>query len=153
MRKSILWFERFYYAYHDYYIDTLNTYTGDSSSLINSLTLLHPENFITVWQGDPLSSAALFNISNLRDPQVDAEFILGNCGDSRLYFQFFLSSDAERDAARQHWSQQSNWKIWQYHQWSHRRTPCKVTSILPLEWTLRRPFGETWSPPKSTVHF
>lgn len=151
MFKSIFWFERFYYAYLDHYLDRGHESVGNGEALINSLILLHPEQFITVWHGDPASPSAVYNpATSFHD---ETELILGECGNPRHYFQFFLSSSAEQDSNREIWNGVWNWKFWDLEKWTRVKETCRMTRVLAMQWTLRRRFGDMWRSPAQSVVF
>ncbi|KLO20679.1 hypothetical protein SCHPADRAFT_816395 [Schizopora paradoxa] len=151
MSKSILWLERYYYAYLNHYLNEGFLSAGKGEALMNSLLLLHPENFITVWHGDPAAPSAVYNPAN--SFRNDSELILGDCGNPRHYYQFFLASSAERDANREIWDSAWNWKFWELEKWTRIRESCRLTKILAIQWTLRRRFGEMWRSPAQSVAF
>ncbi len=151
MFKSILWFERFYYGYLNHYLDDGHESAGKGEALINSLILLHPENFITVWHGDPAAPSAVYNPAN--SFHNDTAHVLGDCGNPRRYYQFFLASSAERNSNREIWDGVWNWKFWEVEKWTRARETCRLTGILAMQWTLRRRFGEMWRSPEPSVAF
>lgn len=151
MSKSVLWFERYYYAYLNHYLDHGHLSVGRGEALINSLLLIHPENFITVWHGDPAAPSSVYNPTD--SFRNDTELILGDCGSPRRYSQFFLASSAERYANRAIWDGVWNWKFWELEKWTRVRESCRLTRILAMQWTLRRRFGDMWRSPAQSVAF
>jgi len=147
MTSTVFWWEKYFYAYHDFYLDQVRTFVGKDVSLVNSLMLLHPERVITVWHNDLQSPARVYTSPKpgLKD------LILGDCGDPRRYFQFFLASESEQDANRKMWDRTWNWRFWDVERWFRQRESCRVTRLLPMEWLLRRPFGDTWRSPEGSV--
>lgn len=99
---------------------------------------MHPERVLAVWPTDPLAPARV---------PGPPERLLGDCGDLWYYHQFWLASVAERDAMRARWDGQ--W-VWRWDWWTP-RTSCRVTGVLAIEWLLRRPFGQVWYPPESSI--
>ena len=150
--NTVFWWERYYYAYHDYYLDKLHRFVGNAEALMNSLFFMHPERVISVWQGDPDAPLALY------DPKRafggDTQYMLGECGsDPLLYYQFFVASPTDQDANRRNWDSRWNWRFWRWEEWWRRREPCRLTRLLPVEWLLHRPFGEMWLVPASNLEF
>ncbi|TDL14974.1 hypothetical protein BD410DRAFT_684353, partial [Rickenella mellea] len=108
--QAISWWEKYFYAYHDYYLRE-ESYTGHVEPLINSLFIMHPERIITVWSGDPDAPASdgvhlSKNIGRL-----------GDCGDDETYHQFWLANEKERDQMRALWD--SRW-VWRWSFWRSR---------------------------------
>lgn len=147
MPKAALWWEQYFYTYHNFYLDQLRAFVGKDTSLMNSLVLLHPERIITVWHNDPKSPA---RVGDIRNPALK-DLVLGDCGNTRRYFQFFLASETEQDAQRKRWDGAWNWRFWDVERWFRRRESCRVTRVLPMEWLLRRPFGDAWRSPEASV--
>lgn len=124
---------------------------GKDQTLMNSLFLLHPERIITVWHGDPESPAAFFKPETTSSD--DSVRILGDCGDQWYYYQFFLASELEQDAMRRIWDKKWDWDFWHTDWWTRNRRSCRITRVLAMEWLLKRPFGEMWDPPETSVQF
>ncbi|CAK5284258.1 unnamed protein product [Mycena citricolor] len=110
--QAISWWKRTYYAYHDHYL-SLGLFVGKDQTLINALFFLFPERIVGVWQGD-------------QDfPGYDKSQGLGACGSEWYYYQFWLSSPAERAAMR---------AIFRPHWWLFGRAhnPCQVTRLITM---------------------
>ncbi|THH05190.1 hypothetical protein EW145_g4982 [Phellinidium pouzarii] len=146
--KTVAWWEKYYYAYHDDYI-ARHVFVGKDQSLINSLFLLHPERVVTVWHGDPVAPAALFRPETYSSD--DSELILGDCGNPWYYYHYFLASEKERKAMSRVWDSTWNLEIWRTEWWTRKRETCRVTRTLAMETLLKRTFGEAWTPPQATV--
>lgn len=151
MPKSVFWWERYFYAYRDYYLDSLHTFVGKDRSVMNSLILLHPENIITVWHNDPDAPQRVYDPRRAFSGKKD--IILGDCGRDRDYYQFFLASKEEQEASRQAWDAQWNLRFWELERWMRKRETCRVANVLPMEFLLRRRFGDSWRAPDATIPF
>ena len=149
-QKVGLWWERYFYAYHDFYLKQ-KVFVGKDQTLINSLFLLHPERVITIWHGDPEAPAALFKPATTSTD--DSVRILGDCGDQWYYYQFVLANEHEQVRMRKIWDSVWDLDFWHLDWWTRKRESCRATRILPMEWLLKRPFGEMWYPPAASVTF
>ncbi|KAF4614672.1 hypothetical protein D9613_002550 [Agrocybe pediades] len=140
--KAIDWFARTFYAYHDHYL-SLEEFLGKDESLINSLFLLFPERFITVWHNDPQAPAYLA----LKRTSPEDSF-LGQCGSVWHYYQFWLAHPSAQTAMRNLWIRNAiKWRLWGW--WRHvDRTPCQETRVLDMKDVLRRRLGAGWNAPQ-----
>lgn len=132
-------------SYHDYYIFKLNKFAGIDQAVYSSLFLLLPKRFITVWQYDRRYDAF----------KVSPEGPLGECGGTRLYYQFFVASNSERENMRRVWTP------------SYRMSPkfpdrppaidgeelkaCRMARVLWMDDLLHREWGSEWQPPHTPV--
>ncbi|KAH8110397.1 hypothetical protein DFH11DRAFT_1621038 [Phellopilus nigrolimitatus] len=147
---AALWWERYFYAYHERYL-AAHVFVGKDQTLINSLLVLHAERGLTVWHGDPAAPAALYAPAT---PDAAARArVLGDCGDPWYYYQFFLASAQERAAMARVWDGGWYWDFWRKEWWTRARETCRLTRPLAVETVLRRAFGEAWAPPPATVPF
>lgn len=149
-QSTVFWWEKYFYAYHNHYL-AQHVFVGKDQTLINSLFLLHPERILTVWHGDPEAPAALYKPATTSP--AESYHILGDCGDPWYYYQFFLANEKEQDAMRSIWDAKWEVDFWHKDWWTHKRASCRMSRLLPMEWLLKRPFGEAWYPPDATLVF
>ncbi|KAJ7486447.1 hypothetical protein FB451DRAFT_1349901 [Mycena latifolia] len=138
--RTVAWWRRTYYAYHDYYLG-LGLFVGKDQTLINALFLLFPSRIIAVWLGDPLAPAHAGLL-----PLFD-QGALGNCGAEWHYYQFWLAAASERQAMREIWESNMRWE-WS---WWRRRQQCRETRAISMKALLQRQFGRGWEPPRHTI--
>lgn len=149
--SSVFWFEKTYYSYHDYWLSQ-HVFVGKDQTLFNALFLMYPDNFVTVFHSDPSAPMRTFTPSTL-DPaaisQDEARKLLGDCGDTWFYYQFFLATSLDREMMNEMWAKQWNWdilKIWRV-EWWRGRSECRLTRPLSMKGALRSVFGKSWEPP------
>ena len=146
--KIVTWWERLYFAYHDYYLKQ-SVFVGKDQSLINSLFLLQPDHVIVVWHGDPDAPSTLYKPKSVSSD--DTSGLLGDCGNAWYYYQFFVAGERDRATMQSVWDRRWHWDFWHAEWWTRKRETCRVTRVLAMEWLLRKPFGEMWRPPPTTV--
>ncbi|KAH9485759.1 hypothetical protein JR316_0002674 [Psilocybe cubensis] len=186
--RSIKWLSKSFYAYHDYFIQL-----GFASALprarlpshrmgiVNTLLMMYPERFITVWPSDPEVNLgtknkpkglihSLFNINwkiNLNQASgAQVKGYLGECGDEQVYYQWWLSGHEAREAARNWWNglgrdprdptrlfndNRAAETDWWKTMVPVQSTPCHLSRVLSVESVLHRTFGEGWQVPTATV--
>lgn len=139
--------------------------------MFNSLFLLFPHRFLTMWKDDPEAPARQELAKDLANAGLSTKILsiifpqflsdvgyLGRCNDNWYYYHFFLADDATREKMRDLWDSQyeekaAGWKgalglkgsRWMEH------TRCRNTRSLRMEELFGRRFGETWVPPQATV--
>lgn len=77
---AIEWYASTFYAYHDHYL-SMGYFVGKDQTFINSILLLFPERFITLWKRDPLLRSQFW-------PP-------GRCGNEWFYYEFIRGRAAE----------------------------------------------------------
>jgi len=136
--KAITWWRQAYYAYHDYYLFNRHVFAGKDQTIFNSLFLLFPERFITVWQYDRNAP----NYINM------PEGPLGKCGGTWWYYQFFVASGEEQDRMRNVWNPPiRNWTFQQ----TNKGKNCRLTRLLAMKDVIHRKFGRFWKHPIPTI--
>lgn len=115
-----------FYIYHNYYTQHA-LFRGHSDSLLNSLILLHPERYFTVWPNDPelefedergRGVNSLHNVDSSKDKESvrDGDRDIGNCGtsisssslsSSISYITYYFSSSQTRIQMQAYWNTQS----------------------------------------------
>lgn len=149
--SSVFWFEKTYYAYHDYWLSQ-HVFVGKDQTLYNALFLLYPENFITVFHSDPSAPVRVFTPSTLNPSTIsldESRKLLGNCGDPWFYYQFFLASPLDRENMNELWRKLWSWdalKIWKVDWW-RTKSECRLTRPLSMKGALKVAFGKDWEPP------
>jgi hypothetical protein len=124
--------------YHDYYIFKLGVFAGKDQTIFNTLFLLFPERFITVWQYD--EKAPLVNWH---------AFPLGKCGGTWWYYQFFVANPEDQEIMSNIWSPPIRGSKGIIR--VDRNTRCRLTRLLAMEDVIKRRFGRGWRPPKATI--
>ncbi|TFK50758.1 hypothetical protein OE88DRAFT_1680547 [Heliocybe sulcata] len=143
--SAITWWRKLYYAYHDSYLSQ-GIFVGKDQTLINALFLLHPSRIITVWFADP--HAPNHSLTSKGWSWWDnGEGLLGRCGPTWYYYQWWLAGDAEREAMRQVWGG----KKWWWWGSGKDEEKCRDTRVLGMKGLLRREFGESWNPPSPSI--
>ncbi|PAV22944.1 proteophosphoglycan 5 [Pyrrhoderma noxium] len=166
--SAVYWFEKAYYAYHDYY-RSMNIFVGKDQTLFNSLIALFPDRFLGVFMGDPQAPAVVPSMKEKVKDESPAyidyditEHILGVCGNQWYYYQFFLASETERGVMSDFMVKNIGWKFWTSDWWKNVgnkvsggevKEKCRTTRIIKMRESLRRVWGEDWEPPKGTVQF
>jgi hypothetical protein len=125
--------------YHDYYIFKLDVFAGKDQTIFNTLFLLFPERFITVWQYD--EDAPRYN------RHVHP---LGKCGGTWWYYQFFVASPEDRELMMNIWDPPT--RNGRGITLFSKKTRCRLTRLLTMDDVIRRRFGKNWRPPKATIN-
>lgn len=141
--SSMKWFSRTFYSYHDHFL-TLGFFSGKDSTIYNSLMVLFPSRFITVWVHDP----AAVTYSRLTSV-ITGHGHLGACGEERYYYQWWLSDRDTREKMKQWWA--ANDQDADVVSWWKIRLPCRSTRVLGIEGVLQRVFGNKWTVPPNTI--
>jgi hypothetical protein len=139
---AMKWFSRTFYSYHDHFL-TLGYFSGKDKTIYNSLLLLFPSRFITVWAHDPSASV------HGRLPVFLGHGYLGSCGKYQNYYQWWLSDRDTREKMRQWWL--ANDHDPDAVSWGKKKFPCRSTRVLGIEGILRRVFGDQWTVPTGTI--
>jgi len=138
----VSWWSKTFYAYHNAYL-AQNLFVGKDQTLINSLFILFPKRFVTVYLNDQHASSK-YNMELLPD-----ESRLGSCGKPWFYYQYWMASGEERTKMAKIWEGGWIWAIWG---WWRPRNTCKMTEVMSMDSGLKRQFGESWSaPPRDLV--
>lgn len=142
-QETIEWFSRIFYAYHSHYL-SLGHFVGIDQDIFNSLFLLFPDRFFTVWMNDPTAPAhrGIMPSPSLV-PSLEAGF-LGECGPEWFYYQFWLADRPTRDIMRAIWIKEQRWRL---SGWWEERKLCRMTHASSMLHILRTSFGEDWSSP------
>lgn len=134
--SAISWWNQTFYAYHDYWLFQMDYFVGKDQTVFNSLFLLFPERFITMWLHDPQAP----NYVGLPG------WPLGPCGPTWFYFQFYLASEEDVAGMRQLWKS-SVTGLWTLFTDGY----CRMARTLSMEGLLKRQFGPRWVAPERTV--
>ena len=127
--------------YHDYYLFKRNAFVGKEQNLYNSLFLLFPERFITVWQYD-----------NKAPEYVGlADAPLGSCGGTWWYYQFFVSNKRDQAKMKSIWSPAEPVPSKFNPAVPKTSTECRMTRLLDMESVIKRRHGLFWKPPHRKV--
>jgi hypothetical protein len=103
----VLWV---FYAYHNHYL-SLGHFVGIDQDIFNSLFLLFPDRFFTVWMNDPVAPAHR-GITPSPSLVLSLERgYLGECGPEWFYYQFWLTNGPTRDIMRAIWMKEQRWRI------------------------------------------
>lgn len=162
MPDAIDWWYKVYFAYHDHWIEK-GYFVGNDESLTNALLLLYPSRIFGVWPSDPAAPAATsllahspafssYDVSH-PPPKLQLESPLGQCFDYESYHVFFVGAEAERGTTAGVWLKSWRW-MWPWEwvtQVNVAKEPCRLTRVLPMERTLKRVFGATWTPPETSL--
>lgn len=136
--RAIQWFASAFYAYHDYYL-SLGYFMGVDQQIFNSLFLLFPQRFVTLWRRDPALR------SKFRPP--------GKCGGGPwYYYEFVLASERERGEMERIWMEKMSgfWKT--LKGWVPGGTErCPLLQGLAMESVLGKAFGDRWQGVNSTI--
>ena len=136
----MLWLSHTFYSYHDHFLQ-LGLFAGREDSILNSILLLYPTRFITVWPRDPTSLAR-----KGQPPSILTYGSLGVCGLEEYYYQWWLSDSETRDKMRSQWMSEVGKSSW----WKL-KVPCRLTRAIGIETVLRQTFGEDWIAPSATI--
>lgn len=166
--SAVYWFEKAYYAYHDFYRSS-NIFVGKDQTVFNALIVLFPDRFLGVLMGDPQAPAVVPSMKEVVKDESPVyisydvtERILGACGNQWYYYQFFLASAEDREAMSDMWIKSVGWKFWTGDWWKNMgsklsggegKERCRTTRVLRLKEALRMVWGEEWEPPKASVQF
>ncbi|EJD44263.1 hypothetical protein AURDEDRAFT_65405 [Auricularia subglabra TFB-10046 SS5] len=134
--KALEWWMDAYFSYLRHWA-AKGLFVGKDQSIMNSLFVLFPERFITVWNRDPRAPSS---------PGMSYYGGLGYCGDPWFYYFFWLSNESERDGMNTIWA-----KKWQFDFWHGRRLPCRGTNVLAMDDVLKHMFGSQWQKPHANV--
>jgi hypothetical protein len=125
-------------SYHDYFIFQRHLFAGKDQTIYNSIFLLFPKRFITVWQWDPEAPEYI----GLPDAP------LGQCGGTWWYYQFFVASPQERRHQIKIWTPpKQDWSL----NSKEDDKQCRLSRVLSMESVIKRRFGNHWTPPKATI--
>ncbi|KAJ3565746.1 hypothetical protein NP233_g7446 [Leucocoprinus birnbaumii] len=142
--KAVTWWSKVYYSYHDYYLEK-GYFVGKDQTLINSLFLLFPSRFISVWLSDPATRTGLLHFD---------EGVQGSCGSSWYYYQFFMASEEERQMMRMKWMRELKDKVswlWSGWRWWMDRQECKLSKVVWMRDLLSDAFGKGWGVRKTLL--
>jgi len=151
----VSWWNRTFYAYHDYWL-SLGHFVGVDQSVFDALFLLFPERIITNYYFEPDSPARQGR--GIWPFSIFESDYLGVCGSQWFYYQFWLSSARSREETRKFWL--DNWSWWErkYDSWKNNlglrekswwraKESCRLTPVRSMRDLLRRQYGKNWSPP------
>ncbi|KAH7107949.1 hypothetical protein BKA62DRAFT_680509 [Auriculariales sp. MPI-PUGE-AT-0066] len=130
---ALEWYIDIYFTYLYYYLD-MGLFVGKDQSIMNTLFVLYPERFITIWNRDPRAKNS--------PGQQRIYGGMGYCGDPWFYYFFVMATEAERIMMNRMW--QAKWRI---DYWNGPRHVCRTTGILAMDDVLRVAFGKDWRPP------
>ena len=136
------WFSRTFYSYHDHFLK-LGFFSGKDSTIYNSLMVLFPSRFITVWVYDPTAPT-----HGRLPPMFTGHGHLGSCGEERYYYQWWLGDRDTREKVRQWWVANDH-DPYAVSWW--KKVPCRSTRVLGVEGVLQRVFGDKWTVPPNTI--
>ncbi|PPR07462.1 hypothetical protein CVT26_013432 [Gymnopilus dilepis] len=155
--KTIHWWSKIYYAYHNYYLSS-GLFVGKDQTLINALLLLFPSRFISVYFADSEAPQRDF-LTHI--PFHDYGY-RGACGSSNgwYYYQYFMASPAERARQEEVWISQEfeEWWMWRWllrwfvpERWWRRERACRLAGGENWENLATRRLGKGWEPPARRV--
>ncbi|KAF9525014.1 hypothetical protein CPB83DRAFT_819338 [Crepidotus variabilis] len=136
--SAVRWFASMFYAYHNHYL-TLGFFIGQDDTIYNSLLLLSPSRFITVWASDPTAPAR-----GGLPPSFVTHGPLGACGSSSKYYQWWLSDRATRESMGEWWIGHGAEDDKEAVGWWKVRIACRLTRVLSAEQVLRTALGSRW---------
>ncbi|KDQ56267.1 hypothetical protein JAAARDRAFT_59169 [Jaapia argillacea MUCL 33604] len=149
--STVEWWRNLYYTYHNAYLFSKPPiFVGKDQTLINALFLLFPSRILTVYLNDPSSPTA----HPIRTPlfglvKDERESLLGRCGSTWFYYQWWMASEGERAGMKERW-------IGEVTEWWRRlvggqQERCRDTRVLGMLDVLRSRFGESWNPPTASL--